>query len=98
MVDAAGQPLPAGREGAIVLTNLNAYAMPFIRYAIADVGALAAGRCVCGRGLPLLDQVAGRSSDRLLLPSGRELIMWFFTDVFPPAARRGVLSDAPGCA
>lgn len=84
VVDDAGRPLPAGQEGAIVLTNLNAYAMPFIRYAVGDVGALAASaaRCACGRGLPLLDHVAGRSSDQLTLPSGRGLIMWFFTDVF----------------
>jgi phenylacetate-CoA ligase len=82
VVDAAGQPLPAGQEGAIVLTNLNAYAMPFIRYAIGDVGALSTARCACGRGLPLLDHVTGRSSDQLTLPSGRGLIMWFFTDVF----------------
>ena len=82
VVDDAGRPLPAGQEGSIVLTNLNAYAMPFIRYLVGDVGALAAGQCACGRGLPLLDHVAGRSSDQLTLPSGRGLVMWFFTDVF----------------
>jgi hypothetical protein len=82
VVDAAGRPVPAGQEGSIVLTNLHAYAMPFIRYVVGDVGALAAGQCACGRGLPLLDHVAGRSSDQLTLPSGRGLVMWFFTDVF----------------
>jgi phenylacetate-CoA ligase len=82
VVDAAGRPLPAGQEGNIVLTNLHAYAMPFIRYVVGDVGALAAGQCACGRGLPLLNHVAGRSSDQLTLPSGRGLVMWFFTDVF----------------
>ena len=82
VVDAEGQPVPAGQEGSIVLTNLHAYAMPFIRYVVGDVGALAAGQCACGRGLPLLDHVAGRSSDQLTLPSGRGLLMWFFTDVF----------------
>ena len=73
VVDADGQPVPAGQEGSIVLTNLHAYAMPFIRYVVGDVGALAAGQCACGRGLPLLDHVAGRSSDQLTLPSGRGL-------------------------
>jgi phenylacetate-CoA ligase len=82
VVDANGRPLPAGQEGSIVLTNLHAYAMPFIRYVVGDVGALAAGQCACGRGLPLLDHVSGRSSDQLTLPSGRGLLMWFFTDVF----------------
>lgn len=82
VVDDEGRPLPVGREGHLVLTNLNAYAMPFIRYAIADIGALTDERCPCGRGLPLLHHVTGRSSDQLVLPSGRGLLMWYFTDVF----------------
>lgn len=84
VVDKQGRPVEPGQEGQIVLTNLNNYAMPFVRYAIADVGALApADRvCSCGRQLPLLDHVVGRSSDQLVLPSGRALIMWNFTDLF----------------
>ncbi|MDW8316994.1 MAG: hypothetical protein RMN53_03975 [Anaerolineae bacterium] len=82
VVDDRGQPLPVGQEGHLVLTNLNAHAMPFIRYAIADIGALTDERCPCGRGLPLLHHVTGRSSDQLVLPSGRGLLMWYFTDVF----------------
>lgn len=84
VLDEAGQPAPAGQEGQIVLTNLNNLAMPFIRYAIADQGALLPPeqRCPCGRGLPLMAHVTGRSSDQLVLPSGRQLIMWYFTDVF----------------
>jgi phenylacetate-CoA ligase len=82
VLDSAGQPAPAGQEGQIVLTNLNNRAMPFVRYAIGDLGSLAAEPCPCGRGLPLLAHVAGRSSDQLTLPSGRALLMWFFTTLF----------------
>ena len=84
MTDDAGQPLPPGQQGQIVLTNLINYSMPFVRYAIGDLGALAEpeARCPCGRGLPLLDHVTGRSSDQLTLPGGRQLLMWYFTDVF----------------
>ncbi|MER2599567.1 MAG: hypothetical protein ABTQ73_08610 [Caldilineales bacterium] len=82
VVDDAGRPVPQGQEGHVVLTNLNAWAMPFIRYAVGDIAALAGGRCACGRGLPLMDHVMGRSSDQLRLPSGRSLVMWYFTDVF----------------
>jgi len=110
VVDAAGQPVAPGQEGRLVLTNLNAWAMPFVRYAIADLGALrpAEERCPCGRGLPLLDHVAGRSSDQLILPSGRALLMWFFTTLFrqtpgieafqvrQTAADRIVISLVPG--
>lgn len=82
VLDEAGRPVAAGEEGQIVLTNLNNLTMPFIRYAIADVGAVRAERCPCGRGLPLLDHVVGRSSDQLVLPSGRALLMWYFTTLF----------------
>ncbi len=82
VLDDAGRPAPPGQEGQIVLTNLNNRAMPFVRYAIGDLGSLAAEPCPCGRGLPLLDHVTGRSSDQLTLPSGRALLMWFFTTLF----------------
>ena len=82
VLDAAGQPVASGSEGQIVLTNLNNLAMPFVRYAIGDLGSLSSETCPCGRGLPLLAHVAGRSSDQLLLPSGRGLLMWFFTTLF----------------
>ena len=36
----AGRPTPPGQEGQIVLTNLNNLAMPFVRYAIGDLGTL----------------------------------------------------------
>ena len=82
VLDDAGRPLPPGQEGQLVLTNLNNLAMPFVRYAIGDLGSLSAEACPCGRGLPLLAHVAGRSSDQLVLPSGRALLMWFFTTLF----------------
>lgn len=82
VVDDAGHPVPVGQEGQVALTNLNAWAMPFIRYAVGDVAALAEGRCACGRGLPLMGHVTGRASDQLVLPGGRGLVMWYFTDVF----------------
>ena len=82
VLDDAGRPVPPGEVGRIVLTNLNNLAMPFVRYAIGDLGSLAAQPCPCGRGLPLLDHVAGRSSDQLVLPGGRALLMWFFTTLF----------------
>ena len=65
-----GRPAPAGEIGEIVVTHLDAYAMPFIRYLTGDVGRLKTGRCACGRGLPLMDVVQGRQTDFLYLPDG----------------------------
>lgn len=69
-VDPQGLSLPVGQAGEIVVTHLDAYAMPFIRYRTGDVGRLKPGRCACGRGLPMLDIVQGRTTDFLRLPDG----------------------------
>ncbi|MBI1825628.1 MAG: phenylacetate--CoA ligase family protein [Planctomycetes bacterium] len=64
------EPQPIGTEGEIVLTHLDAFGMPFIRYRTGDTGRLLSGRCSCGRGLPLMDVVQGRVTDLLRLPDG----------------------------
>jgi len=64
------QPVPVGEQGEIVVTHLDNYAMPLIRYRTGDVGRLLPGRCACGRGLPMMDVVAGRTTDFLYLPDG----------------------------
>lgn len=70
IVDSDGAPIEAGQTGEIVVTHLDAYAMPFIRYKTGDLGRLKPGRCTCGRGLPMMDVVAGRTTDFLFLPDG----------------------------
>ncbi len=70
VLDDAGKPARRG-AGEIVVTSLISRAMPFIRYSTGDRGRLG-GRCRCGRGLPVLEQVEGRKDDLIVLPSGRE--------------------------
>jgi phenylacetate-CoA ligase len=71
ILDEDGQPVPAGMEGNIVVTNLNNYAMPLIRYAIGDRGIMAqGGTCACGRSGQILQQVSGRNVDVFLLRDG----------------------------
>lgn len=79
VVDGGGRPLPPGERGQLVLTNLDNYAMPFIRYNIQDVGVLSGERCSCGRGLPLLESVEGRLTDIFITPAGKVLVVHFFT-------------------
>jgi phenylacetate-CoA ligase len=57
-----GEHVSAGESGEILLTSLRNYGMPFIRYAIGDVGKLSDDTCACGRGLPLLASIEGRVS------------------------------------
>jgi len=77
VVDDEGRPVEPGREGRIIITDLGNRLMPFIRYDIGDRGSLAPGLCPCGRGLPLLASLSGRSVERLILPSGK----WFAVSV-----------------
>jgi len=68
-----GAPRPPGLEGELYITNLTSYAMPFIRYQQGDVGTLSPERPTCGRGLPLLREIRGRSGDYVVLPGGEVL-------------------------
>ena len=70
VVDPQGQPVPDGQPGAIVVTHLATGDFPFIRYATGDVGVLDSARCDCGRGLPLLKQIEGRSTDFVVAQDG----------------------------
>ena len=63
IVDDAGQPVPAGTTGRILVTLLQNRRFPIIRYEIGDIGALSAKSCACGSPLPLLERVEGRISE-----------------------------------
>jgi phenylacetate-CoA ligase len=71
VVDSAGRPVPAGEPGKIVVTDLYSHEAPFLRYATGDVGVISDRRCPCGRALPLLERIDGRSNDVILSPDGR---------------------------
>jgi phenylacetate-CoA ligase len=70
IVDQRGSPLPHGAAGEIVVTHLATRDFPFIRYRTGDVGVLDSKPCTCGRGLPLLREIQGRSTDFLVAQDG----------------------------
>ena len=57
--------------GRVLVTKLNSYGMPFIRYDIGDFGAWLEGPCACGRALPRLRLAGCRTTDFLLSADGR---------------------------
>jgi phenylacetate-CoA ligase len=69
-----GQPAHPGEDAEIVITNLTGYTMPFIRYALGDVARLSAAAPSCGRSLPLMESISGRSGDYIVLTSGRKIV------------------------
>jgi phenylacetate-CoA ligase len=70
IVDAQGQPLPPGQAGEVVVTHLATKDFPFIRYRTGDVGILDDARCACGRGLPMLKEIQGRTTDFVVAADG----------------------------
>ena len=62
-------------ERRIVGTALHNEAMPFIRYDTGDVAVIdeSGGACPCGRGLPTIKSIRGRSDDFLYTPDGRTI-------------------------
>ncbi len=66
------RPAENDEEGEAVVTVLNNFAMPFIRYNLHDIGSFINKSCSCGRTFPLMNQVKGRASDYLLTEDGRK--------------------------
>ncbi|MEW6723149.1 MAG: hypothetical protein AB1324_07835 [Candidatus Micrarchaeota archaeon] len=68
-----GRPKRGG-TGEVVVTSLKNLSMPLVRYRLGDLASW--GRdCPCGRSLPVLKKVSGRTSETILLPSGRRRTM-----------------------
>ena len=72
VVDDKGAPCPIGATGRILVTDLHNFAMPFIRYEIGDL-AVFGEPCSCGRGLPTVSRIFGRTRNMLRLESGEQI-------------------------
>jgi phenylacetate-CoA ligase len=70
ILDPAGQPVPPGTAGEIVVTHLGSSDFPFVRYRTGDVATMDAGHCDCGRGLPMLRDIQGRATDFVVAADG----------------------------
>ncbi len=70
-----------GKVGKIIITNFDNFTMPLIRYEIGDVGVLSDKQCHCGRGLPLIKTIEGRTTNFLRTPSG-DIIPFLYWNYF----------------
>ena len=59
--------------GDLLVTNLDGYGMPFVRYRVGDRGRLADQPCACGLPLPVLAELRGRANDLLIGADGRQI-------------------------
>lgn len=69
VLDPQGAPCQPGETGRVVITSLNNFATPLIRYDLGDCAEVGEP-CSCGRGLPVLKRILGRHRNLVTLPSG----------------------------
>lgn len=87
IVDENDVVLPDGHSGRMIVTGLYNFAMPFIRYDIGDIGAVSERPCSCGRGLPLLKSLDGRSNevirykDKTIYSTTLSFLLWKFKNI-----------------
>ncbi|MHB9026380.1 MAG: phenylacetate--CoA ligase family protein [Armatimonadota bacterium] len=74
ILDEQGEPCPPGVDGEFICTGLLNDAMPLIRYRTGDYGCWAVEQqCPCGRHLPIVEHITGRTDDYLELADGRRV-------------------------
>lgn len=66
-----GLPVGQGERGEVVVTNLQTFAMPLLRYRLGDIVTKGAETCRCGRPFATIRSVQGRMDDYFPLPGGR---------------------------
>lgn len=63
VVDHHGNRQDIGVPGELIVTALHNQAMPLLRYRIGDIGRMIPERCSCGNSMPLMELIAGKSTD-----------------------------------
>ena len=71
ILNEAGQACAPGEVGQVIATPLHNFAMPLLRYASGDLAEV--GECACGRGLPTLKRIIGRTRSVMSLPNGAQI-------------------------
>ncbi len=74
ILDEAGQPCAPGQRGKVVITNFFNTSQPFIRYAQGDE-VIVGEKCSCGRTLPVIQKIVGRTTHLFRLPGKRKVAL-----------------------
>ncbi|NVK52998.1 MAG: phenylacetate--CoA ligase family protein [Flavobacteriaceae bacterium] len=72
LLDDCDQEVKPGEIGRVVLTGLDNYTTPLIRYEVGDMAIKSELKdCSCGMNLPLLGEITGRKTDFIKTPQGK---------------------------
>lgn len=64
------EPAAPGEAGLILVTDLNNYSMPRLRYVLGDTISLSRKACSCGVSLPMMNSIEGREDDTFVTVEG----------------------------
>ena len=92
VLDDEGNPTPIGETGRCVVTSFYNTAQPIIRYDLGDRIRMGS-RCSCGRTLPIIDKIVGRTSQLFRFPNGRKI-----SPVLGPSSRASIRALAGASA
>ncbi len=71
IVDENGAPCGPGKPGRVLITSMQSYAMPLIRYEIGDIAEWDEP-CDCGITLPVIKRLWGRTRHLITTPDGKK--------------------------
>ena len=78
IVDENNEPCSVGQPGRVLVTGMQSYGMPLIRYEIGDIAEWGAP-CDCGITLPVIKKIWGRTRHMITHPDGRTTYVRLFT-------------------
>ncbi len=79
-----GRPAKPGEVGEVVITDLNNFCLPMLRYRVGDLAEAMddSKPCPCGRGLPRIGRIEGRVQAIIVGTNGNYVPGTFFAHVF----------------
>lgn len=83
------QDTTPGHEGEVVYTDLNNRLMPLINYRLGDIIAIEESHCRCGRNLPVVVFLEGRTIDQQIPTATGQLHAVYVAYAIEEVCRRG---------
>jgi len=62
-----GKQVKKGEKGELVITTLTKRGIPLLRYGTRDIVSINYERCACGRTLPRISKIIGRTDDMIIV-------------------------------
>jgi hypothetical protein len=82
IVDHGGREVQPGKIGRVIATTLENELMPLVRYDMGDYAVAIEDKCSCGRTLPLIGNIIGRSLNLFRKINGDLISPWQLGEAF----------------